>query len=132
MKRFLLLIPLLAALGGCTTFNPFIQRVETAIKVVTSASVTPQQIIIAGNAFDAGEASATQYLLFCRANVGNAGCALSTRKKIVAAVRSGRKARDTLEPYAVAGNAGPVAIYNTLIAAITTLQSNLPAAGAAK
>ena len=121
MKKLLPLV-LILALGGCA-------NLQTAWEVVTTASVTPQQIIIAGNAFDAGEATATQYLLFCKANVGNSACALKTRKTIVAAVRSGRASRNALEPYAVSGSAGPSALYNTLVAAVNALNA-IPSTGA--
>ena len=123
MKKFLLVLPLVFTLGACATFD---QKVQTAWAIITSASVSPTQIIIAGNAFDAAEASATQYLMFCKVNTTLNGCGLSTRKTVVAAVRTGRAARNQLEPYVVSGTAGPAAIYNTLTASITTLQANLP------
>lgn len=129
MKKILFLIPLLAALGGCASFN---QKVETAWNVITSASVTPQQIIIAGNAFDAAKATTTQYLRFCHVNLGNKACALSTRQKLVSAVRAGTAARNTLEPYALSGSAGPMALYNTLMDAVTTLEHSTPVTGASK
>lgn len=121
MKK-LLLIPLLAlSLGGCASL-------QTAWSVVTGVSVSPTQIIVAANAFDAGEASATQYLLYCKATVPPPSyCALATRKTVVAAVRSGRAARAQLEPYIVSGSAGPSAIYNTLIASVQALQAQIPA-----
>lgn len=105
------------ALGGCA-------NLKTAWEVVTSASVTPTQIIVAGNSFDALEATATQYLLYCKSVAYKPQpCALGNRKPVVAAVRSGRAARTSLEPYVVSGTAGPAAIYNTLISAITSLQA---------
>lgn len=129
MKKILLVLPLVLSLGACATLT---QKIETAWQIVTSASVSPTQIIVAGNAFDAAKASATQYLKFCHDNSAIPACALKIRKQVVAAVRAGTTARDQLEPYVVAGTAGPAAIYNTLIATITTLQNNIPATGAAK
>jgi hypothetical protein len=126
MKKFLVVLPLMLSLGACASFD---QKVQTVWSVITSAAVTPQQIIVAANAFDAVEASATQYLSYCSANAVNAAstaCALKTRQTIVAAVRAGRAARTQLEPYVTSGTAGPSAIYNTLAASITTLQTNLP------
>jgi hypothetical protein len=111
----------LLSLGACASL-------QTAWSVVTGASVSPTQILVAANAFDAGEASATQYLLYCKATVpAPSYCALSTRKSVVTAVRAGRVARTQLEPYIVSGAAGPAALYNTLVATITTLQSQVPA-----
>jgi hypothetical protein len=117
MRKLLLSIPLLLALGGCASL-------QTAWSVITTAAVTPQQIIVASNTFDGLEATATQYLIYCKSNVGTAQCALSIRQKVVANVRAGRVARNQLEPYVTSGTAGPSAIYNTLVAAITSLQSS--------
>jgi len=126
MKRLLLVIPLMLSLGGCAT--PFGTFVTKTWDVVTGTSASPTQIIVAANAFDAGEASATQYLLYCKATVpAPSFCALATRRGVVKAVRAGRAVRNQLEPYIVSGTAGPIALYNSLIAAVTSLQSQIPA-----
>ncbi len=126
MKKLLLVIPLLFTLGACASLN-------ATWSVITGASVSPTQIIVAANAFDAGEASATQYLLYCKATVpAPSYCALATRQAVVKAVRAGRVARNQLEPYVVSGSAGPSAIYNTLVAVVTQLQSQIPSTGATK
>lgn len=117
MKKFIMAGAVAFALGGCA-------QLTNAFDVITSAAVTPTQIIVAGNAFDALEATATQYLLYCKSiNYAQQVCALGNRKPVVTAVRSGRAARTSLEPYVTSGTAGPSAIYNTLVAAITTLQN---------
>jgi hypothetical protein len=121
MKKILAFVAVAFLMGGCATFD---QNVKTAWAMLTGASVSPTQIIVAGNAFDALEATATQYLLYCKSvKYAIQVCALGNRKPVVAAVRSGRAARNQLEPYVVSGTAGPSAIYNTLAAAINTLQS---------
>jgi hypothetical protein len=126
MKKLFLVIPLLFTLGACASL-------QTTWSIVTGASVSPTQIIIAANAFDAGEASATQYLLYCKATVpAPTYCALSTRQSVVKAVRAGRVARNQLEPYVVSGSAGPAAIYNTLVATVTSLQTQIPSTGVSK
>lgn len=127
MKKFLFVVPLVFSLGACA-------NLQNAWEMITSASVSPTQIIVAGNAFDAAEASATQFLLYCKANKAQPACALSIRQKIVAAVRAGRTARNGLEPYVVSGTAGPSALFNTMVTSINTLQAQLPVAapGAAK
>lgn len=112
-------------LGGCSTL-------QQDWSIITGTTVSPTQIIIAANAFDAGEASATQYLLYCKATPAVPACALSNRKAVVAAVRAGRVARNQLEPYITSGSAGPSAIYNTLVAVVTTLQSSIPSIGVSK
>jgi hypothetical protein len=124
MKK-LLVIPLLLALGGCASLN-------TAWSVVTGASVSPTQILVAANAFDAGEATATQYLLYCKANPAISPCLLSTRQAVVKAVRAGRVTRGQLEPYIVSGAAGPAALYNALVATVTQLQASIPTTGASQ
>jgi hypothetical protein len=126
MKKFLLLIPLVLSLGACASL-------QADWAIITGAQVSPTQIIVAANAFDAGEASATQYLLFCKsANPSPAYCALSNRQAVVKAVRAGRVARNQLEPYVVSGTAGPAALYNTLVAVVTNLQAQIPSTGVAK
>jgi hypothetical protein len=120
MKKFLLIIPLALSLGACASL-------QTTWSMITGASASPTQIIVAANAFDAGEASATQYLLYCKQAVpAPSYCALATRRSLVSAVRAGRVARNALEPYVVSGTAGPAALYNTLVAAVTTLQAQIP------
>src|ERR1700688_1096278 len=120
MKKLLLIIPLLFTLGACASL-------QTAWSVVTGVSVSPTQIIVAANAYDAGEASATQYLLYCKAAVpAPSYCALATRQSVVKTVRAARAARNALEPYIVSGTAGPAALYNTLVAAVTPLQAQIP------
>lgn len=125
MKKFLAIGLLAFSLSGCASL-------QTTWSVITGASVSPTQIIVAANAFDAGEASATQYLLFCKANPVVSYCALKTRQTVVAAVRAGRVARSQLEPYIVSGTAGPSAIYNTLVGIVSSLQTLVPSTGAAK
>lgn len=126
MRKIILTLSLALALGGCA-------NIQTAWKVVTEAKVSPQQILVAANAFDAAEASATQYLLYCKAGGhGTSPCALATRQKVVTGVRTGRSARNALEPYIISGGAGPSGIYNTLISAVSTLQTNTPSTGAAQ
>jgi hypothetical protein len=126
MKKFLLAVSLALSLAGCATL-------QTDWAIITGATVTPTQIIIAANAFDAAEATATQYLLYCKSAVPPPSyCALTTRKSVVSAVRAGIAARNQLEPYITSGTAGPSALYNTLVAMVQTLQGQIPTTGAAQ
>ena len=126
MRKFLALALLAVSLGGCASL-------QKDWAIITGASVSPTQIIIAANAFDAAEATATQYLLYCKsASPAPSYCARSTRVAVVSGVRAGQAARAQLEPYVVSGTAGPSAIYNTLIAVVTQLQTQIPATGAAQ
>lgn len=126
MKKYLIIGLLSLSLGACASL-------QKDWAIITGATVSPTQIIVAANAFDAAEATATQYLLFCKAaSPVPSYCALATRQAVVSAVRAGRAARAQLEPYVVSGTAGPSAIYNTLIAVVTQLQTQIPVTGAAK
>ncbi len=120
MKK-LLILALILTLGACA-------NLKTAYQVITEASVSPTQIIVAANAFDALEGTATQYLVYCKANLTTPICSADNRRSVIKYVRSGRAARNQLETYVAAGNAGPAGLYNTLIAAINQL--NLTPIGA--
>ena len=126
MKKLLFIALLALPLGACASL-------QTTWSTITGASVSPTQIIVAANAFDAGESSATQYLLYCKAaSPAPSYCGLATRQAVIRAVRSGRAVRNQLEPYIVSGTAGPSALYNTLVTAVTSMQAQIPATGAAK
>lgn len=126
IRKLLVFILLTLPLGACATL-------QTDWAIITGASVSPTQIIVAANAFDAGEASATQYLLYCKATVPVPSyCALKTRQTVISAVRAGRVARSQLEPYITSGTAGPSAVYNTLVAIVASLQAQIPSTGATK
>ncbi|HXP63983.1 MAG TPA: hypothetical protein VN815_00795 [Steroidobacteraceae bacterium] len=126
MKKLLVLVLLALPLGACASL-------QKDWAIITGASVSPTQIIVAANAYDAAEATATQYLLFCKAAApAPSYCALATRQAVVSAVRAGRAARTQLEPYVVSGTAGPAAIYNTLVAVVTQLQTQIPVTGVSK
>lgn len=130
MKKLIAIVLLAASLGGCAGT---LGKLETAWEVATSTSVTPTQIIIAGNAFDAAEVGAAGYLTYCKTNTNpQPQCALVTRKRVVSSVRAGRAARNALEPYVVAGKAGPIVVYNALIEAISAVKGNTPIVGASK
>lgn len=131
MKK-LLLVPLLAlSLGGCAT--QFGQKLETIYSTLTSP-ISPRSIVVVANAFDAAEATAAQYLNYCHGFKPSypPECALATRQKVVAGVKSARSFRDQMEPYITSGTTAPAELYDALNAAITSLQSSIPVAGVAK
>lgn len=118
MKRLFFVAAIALSLGGCA-------QLTNAYNALNGATITSQQVYIAANAFDAIEASATQYLRLpvcgsttpCR----NAGAT----NTIVAAVRAGRLARNALE---AAVNANPGAPVNAnLMATLTSSTSALKA-----
>jgi hypothetical protein len=124
MRKLLLVsavaLALVSAVSGCAT----LQNLQNAWAIVSTAAVSPQQIVVAGNAFDAAEATATQFLLWCNGNRASVACTTKIRRDVIVAVRAGRGARNALEPYVLQGKAGPAVIYNALITAINTLQQD--------
>lgn len=114
---------LVLSLAGCTTFN----NLENAAAALTSASVNPTLVIVAGNSFDALEATATQYLRLPRCTGANGPVCRSPQAtaQIIPAIRAGRVARNNLEQFMQdnPGSLGPQGLYDALTAATSTLQS---------
>jgi hypothetical protein len=134
MKKTILMLALALSLVGCATF-------QKDYNAITGATVSPEAVLVAGNSFDALEATATNYLTFCKANRTLPVCAsyVGARKQILPAVRSGRVARNNLEIFLQQnpGQLGPTGLYNTLTSAVATLQGvvaqySISAAGASK
>lgn len=128
MRKYLAAALLLGAigLGGCASE---LQKLKTVYSVVTETTVSPSTIIVASNSFDALEATATQYLTYCKANLSTSPCSADNRRAVIKAVRAGRAARNQLETYVTNNTAAPSAIYNTLVAAINTLNTSAAAGG---
>ena len=121
MKLASLILVAALALGGCSA-------ITQAWDVATATSVPPQYALAAANSFDAIETVATGYLQLPAC--GSVGASVACRNAaavatIVPAVRSGRAARNAIETLLGqnSGAAIPVASYNTLEAAISTLQT---------
>lgn len=134
MKKLLVIGLVGLSLGGCA-------QLKNDWNAVTGATVSPEAVLVAGNSFDALEATATNYLTFCKANRALSVCTsyVAARKQILPAVRSGRVARNNLENFLQQnpGQLGPSGLYNALLSAISTLQStvsqySITSAGASK
>lgn len=119
MKKVLVLV-LALALGACAQFQKF-QQVYT---LATETTVPAQAVVVAANAFDAIEGTAAQYFVYCRTNLSTPACSADNRRTIIRTIRSGRAARNKLETYIAGNTPAPSVIYNTLIAAINTLQAS--------
>lgn len=95
MKKFLI-IALAISLGGCST--PFGQKISAfveSVKIAATATVSPEAIYVARNAFDAVEVSATNYLLLDKCPIKAPFCRdPSATAKLVPAIRAGRVARN--------------------------------------
>jgi len=113
MRKFFACLALALSLGACST-----------ISTLTGASISPTAVIVAANAFDAAEATATVYITSCIPAAVPVWCKPAAVKTMVPAIRAGRTARSNLEAFMAAnsGKLGDVGLYNTLVAATTTLQ----------
>jgi hypothetical protein len=116
-----LLLGLALALGVTACAN-----LKNDLAVLTSTQVTITTVAVAGNTFDALEATATAYLRLprCSGTNGPACRDPAATKKIIPAVRSGRVARNNLEQFFAdhPGQLGPQGLYDALQASINTLQ----------
>jgi hypothetical protein len=131
MRKYLAAALVLGAisLGGCASE---LQKLKTVYSVVTETTVSPSTIIVASNSFDALEATATQYLTYCKTNLSTSACSADNRRTVIKAVRAGRAARNQLETYVTNNTAAPSAIYNTLVAAINALNTSAATSGVSK
>ncbi len=128
MKRLLLVAALALGLSGCAA----LQKLEDIASTVAGATVSPQQLYIAANAFDATKVTATGYFTYCRAHLATPPCVADNRRLVLKLVRSGTAARNQAEMYLATGASAPVAIYDTLVAAVNGLKSSASAQGAAQ
>ena len=124
MKK-LIIIALAIGLGACA-------QLKTVYSLVTDTAVSPTQVIVAANSFDAIEGTATQYLVYCKSNLTVPACSADNRRAVIKYTRAGRAARNQLETYIVQNANAPSAIYNTLVAAINSLNATPAAQGAPK
>lgn len=120
MNKVLLILALVVTLGGCSQFDRvFSSAGDIQVSIVTVA--------VAGNTFDAVEATATNYLRLVKCNGSNGPICRSptATKRIIPAIRAGRVARNNLEQFFIdhPGALGPKGDYDALLSAISTLQS---------
>lgn len=118
MRRFAIVL-VAVWLGGCAQ----LELLRDAYQYAESTTVTPQAILIASNAFNILEGTATNYFVYCRPRLVEPVCSADNRRKIIKAVRTGRAARTTLEGYFDKNASAPAVVYNTLINAIAVLRA---------
>lgn len=120
MKKLVLAAVLAFSLGGCAT----LQRGYDAF---TGVTISPTAVIVAGNAYDALELSAANYLNFCKVNRAVIACTgyVQARKAIIPAILSGRTARNNMEAFLKThpGQLGPRGLYDALSTSVSTIQS---------
>lgn len=122
MKKIIILF-LALSLAGCST----LERLRNTAEAVGEYRVTPQAVILASNAFDAAEITATNYLNLKRCKTSNVTfvCRNPTATAlIIPAIRSGRVARDNLQQFLKdhPDELAPVTAYEKLTALTGTLK----------
>ena len=120
MSKIVLVVSLAFALAGCA-------QLTNAYNVLTGTSVSPTAVYVAANAFDAVEATATNYLRLrrCSASSGPVCRDPKVSSQLIPAVRAGRIARNNLEAFMKAhpGQLGPTGLYDALTGATATIRS---------
>lgn len=120
MKKLFITFTIVLGLAGCAS-------IQNAYDTLNGTTVSPTAVYVAANAFDAVEATATNYLRLkkCSATSGPVCRDPSATAQIIPAVRAGRVARTNLENFMAQnpGALGPVGLYNALTTATSTLQS---------
>lgn len=110
----------LSPLGGCAA-------VSNLWNVATGQTISPRAVVVAANAFDGLEATATNYLKLptCSAQTTVLCKTQAGVNAIVPPVRAGRQARNQLEAYMLAnpGQPAPVTPYQALETAVSSLTS---------
>ena len=119
MRKLALVLCVSVSLGGCA-------GLQNAYDITTGASVSPKAVYVAVNAFNAVEATATNYLRLkkCTAEAAPICRSPAATIRIVPAIRSGRVARNNLRQFQKdnPGKLGPMGLYNALTSATSTVQ----------
>ena len=120
MRKLVLVAALAVGVAGCSTL-------QNTWDVITQSKVSPTVVIVAANAFDALEATATNYLRLkkCTSTTMPVCRSPAATAQIVPAIRSGRAARNTLIQFLKdhPGQLGPQGLFDSLKAANATLQA---------
>lgn len=123
MKKILIIFSITFALGGCAQLTQFKNTVENA--VVATTNITPQQIYIAANSFDAVKISATNYLKLKRCPQNAPFCREpKVTPTIINLIRAGTIARNNAVTWARANPDGfaDQSLYDRLTSITSTLE----------
>lgn len=118
MKLLFAAAAALLMLAGCA-------NITNAIDTITSAKVSPAQVAIAVNAFDAVKVTAKNYIVYCTPVPAPAGCNDKTiQTQLDPAIKAGTTARNSLEDFLAAhpGELGDAGVYDALTTATSTIQ----------
>ncbi len=127
MKKLLVIVAIALSLAGCqgTRFGDFVATAKNAI-TATENAVTPQQIYIAANAFDAVKVSATNYLELRRCPINAPFCRdPAVTKKLIPLIRAGTIARNNAVSWARANPNGfaDISLYEKLTNITSTIEA---------
>lgn len=114
------------ALGGCAKLVETAQFVSTANAAVQDLTVSPEAVLIASNAFDAVQVTATNYLRLKRCTGENGPLCRDPdyTKTLIASIKTGRQARDDLQQFLRdnPGKLGKAGLYNALVQSIDSIR----------
>ena len=106
------------SLGACAQLNGI-------YTLATTSSVPAGDVVIAANAFDVLKATAINYGNYCvTQHFPVPVCSKANRRAVIKAVNSGSAARVQLEASINTGQPAVSTVYNTLIAAVNSLQAS--------
>lgn len=120
MRKIALAILVAFGVSGCAA----IQTLQSVYEVATTTEVTPQQALIAANAFNAIQGTATQYLVYCKPRLAEPVCSAVNRRVVIRGVRAGRAARNQIEASLTTGKPVPAQVYNSLMAIVKSLTTS--------
>ena len=117
MRKIAIAAMLALSLGGCA-------QLDRTWGTITGATVSPTAVFVARNTFDALEATATNYIVYCKVHPRQQGCSKTAIAQLIPAVRSGRVARNNLVQFQKdhPGQLGSTGLYDSFVAATNTLQ----------
>lgn len=127
LLRLTILGVVLSLATGCAA----VDRIETAYTAVTTATVSPTQVKLAIDAFDAAEVTATDFYLPLHPCKVHAAPCRGAAKPVIDAIRAGRSARNNLKAVLRRSADGPISAvdYNALAVATGTIKAALSAYG---
>jgi ABC-type glycerol-3-phosphate transport system substrate-binding protein len=126
MKRIAVavMVGLSIALAGCAQLKNA-GAVIGAVETASTTTVPISSVVAAENAYDILKQSAASFAAYC-VNAKNqpAACSVSVRRQISRAIDAGDAARAVVDRAARSGESVTSAVYNTLVAAVQTLQGS--------
>lgn len=124
MRKIVLVLVAALALGAC---SKTLQDAKNTFDILTSTKISPTSVILAANAFDALEVSATNYLRLTKCSALNGPVCRNPEasRAIIKAIRVGRPIRNKLITFLRdhPGELGPQGLYDALNNTAQTIQA---------